>query len=219
MAAEYINRGMYDVVEVARLIGRSPDTVVSWTSSTRDRKALLVPEHKGGLFSFLDLVSLDITSRLRRRRVPLREISRAARYLAMELRTHRPLAHADLATAGAAVFARLRLEESGESEWVDAGQWGQRAFQSMLRSELVPFEYGPDRMATRWRPIARVNIDPAIQAGAPCVDRTRVPTRVLWELRQAGEDTHDLAAEYDLPLEDVLAAIEWEQKLERPLAA
>jgi uncharacterized protein (DUF433 family) len=89
----------------------------------------------------------------------------------------------------------------------------------MLRKELRPFKYGPDDMVQRWNPRQRIALDPAIQAGAPCVQHTRVPTHTLWELRQEGEDVHDIADDYDLPLKDVLAAIEWEEHLELPLAA
>ena len=252
MAVEYLNRGMYDIVEVARLIGRSPDTIARWTSQRGDRQPLLVPEHNKVLFSFVDLVSLDIASHLRRRGATLVTIDRASRFLAAALHTRWPLAHAKLATAGAGIFAELAqsggfelplarvpvlkteagvhrptvrvddepdAEDELDLEWFDAGQWGQRAFQKMLRKELRPFEYGSDDMVLRWKPRPRIALDPAIQAGAPCVQHTRVPTHLLWELRRAGEDIHDIAGDYDLPQEDVLAAIEWEEHLERAVAA
>jgi uncharacterized protein (DUF433 family) len=89
----------------------------------------------------------------------------------------------------------------------------------MLRDDLRPFEYGADHLARRWVPRRHIALDPAIQAGAPCVENTRVPTRVLWELRQVGEDVYDLADDYELPVEDVRAAIEWERKLQQQVAA
>lgn len=209
----YLNRGMYDQVDVARLIGRTPVTVGRWTQPTTRRQALLEPQLGAHLFSFHDLISLDLVSRLSRRGVRLVHIGRMIRTLAQQLDTDRPLAHRDLpelATVGKSVFA-----DGGAGGWIDAGQWGQGAFQDMIRTELQPIEYDTDGMASRWRPHDRIALDPRVQAGAPCVDHTRVSTAHLAALHRAGEDVHDLASDYELDLDDVLAAVAFETGLDR----
>ncbi|MGK2955353.1 MAG: DUF433 domain-containing protein, partial [Solirubrobacterales bacterium] len=65
---------------------------------------------------------------------------------------------------------------------------------------------------TRWTPIDGVSIDPEVQAGAPCVKGTRIPTRVVAE-RAAVEHDDDIAFDLDLELSAVEAAVRFEELL------
>jgi uncharacterized protein (DUF433 family) len=212
----YLNRGMYDLVDVARLLARSPATVARWVEPKRNRPALLVPQLGEQLFSFHDLISLQVVSRLSARKVPLTDISTMIRGLEKQLNTDRPLAHErmpELATVGRRVF----VEE--DDEWIDAGQGGQRAFQELIVRDLRRLEYGADGMASVWHPHDRVTLNPRVQAGSPCIEHTRVGTAHLLALADAGEDVHDLAEDYEVDLDDVLAALDFERRLNSGLAA
>ncbi len=195
-----LGRGIYDLVEAARLIGRDPETVARWTRG----KQPIYPIARTRFLSFLDVVSLLVVSELVSRAVPRREIRAGAEYLAKTLNTDYPFAHEQLATAGAAFFGKV-------SDWVDVGKGGQGAFEPVVRDLLRPIEYGADRLAAIWRPRAGVWVNPAVQAGAPCVDGTRVPTRVIAALAEADEDPEDIAEDLHLTLSAVGAALEYER--------
>jgi uncharacterized protein (DUF433 family) len=91
----------------------------------------------------------------------------------------------------------------------------------MIRADLRRLEYGGDKMAALWRPHDRVTLNPRVQAGTPCIERTRVATSHLAALAKAGEDVQDIASDYELDLDDVLNALDWERGLDArsPLAA
>ncbi len=151
------------------------------------------------ILNFLDLISLLVISELVRRRVPKPEIIRGGEYLSRQLDTRYPFAHKDIATAGASLFGKF-------GDWVG----GKLAFQDAIREYLKPISYGGDDLASAWRPRPRILVNPAIQAGAPCIEGTRVPTLLLAELAESPEDYQQIAGDYRLTVEDVQAAVEYE---------
>jgi uncharacterized protein (DUF433 family) len=68
----------------------------------------------------------------------------------------------------------------------------------------------------RWRPTAGVVLDPRIQAGAPCVAGTRVPTVTISTLL-LDQNPEDVAADFGISTEDVHAAAKFEERLARGL--
>ena len=66
------------------------------------------------------------------------------------------------------------------------GRGGQGSFPEVIEELLSPIEFGSDLHASIWRPAEGVWLNPKIQAGAPCVDGTRVPTRAIADLEAAG---------------------------------
>lgn len=191
--------GIYDLAEAARLVGRAADTIARWVRGAgalhrvRDAKIL----------NFLDLISLLVISELVRRRVPKPEIRRGGEYLSRQLDTKYPFAHKDIAAAGSAWFGKF-------GDGVDVGKGGQLAFQDAIREYLKPISYGSDDLASAWRPRPRILVNPAIQAGAPCIEGTRVPTLMIAELVESPEDYPQIAGDYRLTVEDVQAAVEYE---------
>ena len=206
-SASYVGRGIYDIKEVARLLRRSTDRVSGWACPSRGRPSLLTGE-LGGLFSFWDLISLRVIAELTRRKVRRADIARGAQYLANQLDTVRPFAHEGLATVGEGFFAEL------DGRWEDAGQRGQLAFQSMVKPLLDPIMFDDEHMAAIWRPHEGVWINPAVQAGAPCVEGTRVPTYLL--ARQTGPGERGITEacdDYRLTARQVCAARQYEAAL------
>ena len=207
---KYLNCGMYDVVEAAHLVQAAPARLVRWASPTKSRKALVSPS-LGTLYSFHDLISLLVVRELTNRKVRLDTIADGIQTLARELQTDHPLAHRDLATVGQSFFARL----IGETEWLDVGKGGQPAFATLILPDLRRIDYGPDSLASIWRPVDRVWLNPRVQAGASCIDQTRIPTATIFQIIEKGDDPRDVAGDYDLPLNDVKAAYEFERSLEQ----
>lgn len=212
LSAAVIGRGIYDPSEVARLARVHPTTLVRWTKGQHP----LVSPAFDRFFDFEDLVSLLVISELHRRKVPTAEIRIGVEKLANELGVDRPLAHIDaanrIATVGKSFFAHL-------GEWVDAGKGLQGVFQPFIEPVLKPLEYDTSGMANLWRPIEQVTATPVVQAGTPCVEKTRVPTSTLAGLVKAGEDKEDIAYDLDLLVEEVEAALRFEAALDhRPRA-
>ena len=203
-----IARGIYDGVEVARLIRRDPSAVAGWTTSRRNSPAIVEPD-LADLFSFVSLVSLHVVSELRRRGVKRKDIYQGGRYLAQRLGTSHPFAHEGLATVGHGFFAEV-------GPWLDVGSGGQQAFQGVIEPLLRPirFERG---LASSWRPADGVLLDPRVQAGSPCIEGTRVPTAVVRALveRQGLERVLD---DLRLTREEAGAAVAYETYLDQRAA-
>jgi uncharacterized protein (DUF433 family) len=204
-----LGRGIYDLAEVARLVRRSADEVAGWAVATEDRDALLFPR-QDRLLSFYDLVTAHVVAEFRGRGVPLFKLRDARHMLARHFELDWPLAHAAglrrLASSGSDVYVLLE-------EWVDAGRGGQRAFQEIVGPLLRHLDFDAESMATTWRPVRGVLLDPAVQAGAPCLEGTRIATELVAELVEAGEDVEDVADDYGVDPALVRAAVEFEHGL------
>ena len=212
-SGSYLGRGIYDVAEVARLLRRTRPRVEGWTRSGPGARPLLTGE-LAGLFSFWDLMSLRVIAELLDRGVKRDHIRTGAAYLAQRLETGRPFAHKSLATMGAGFFAEV---EPGIG-WENVGQAGQLAFQDVVVPLLEPIEYDDADMAAIWRPRSGVWINPAVQAGVPCVDGTRVPTGLIARLLATDDEPTednlaDVSGDYRLSVAQVRAALDFEQSL------
>ncbi len=212
MTEALIGRGIYDPSEVARLARVHPETLARWTKS---KKPLVAPSFDR-FFDFEDLVRLLIVAELHRRNVPTVEIRTGIEKLGKELGVDRPLAHIEardrIATVGRSFFANL-------GEWYDVGKGLQGVFEPVIAPVLRPIEYATSGMANLWRPLERVTATPVVQAGTPCVEKTRVPTSTLAGLAKVGEDLEDIAYDLDLLVEEVEAALKFEAALDAPLLA
>ena len=209
--ARYLGRGIYDLAEVARLLRRGRSQIEGWTRDSWTRPSLLIGE-LGAFFSFWDLISLRVVAELFVRRVPRAQIAIGARHLATRLGTNRPFAHEHLATVGSGFFAEIG------GTWEDAGLSGQQAFSHMVEPLLKPLVFNDDHMAAIWRPAEGVWVNPAVQAGAPCIDGTRVPTRLVAGLTrndEGKESEHlaDVCDDYRLTPEQVQQAVDYELQL------
>lgn len=209
-AVSYLGRGIYDVAEVARLIRKTRGRVEGWTRSRSSRPPLLTGE-LAGLFSFWDLISLRVIGELIDRGVPRDDIATGAEHLARSLGTDRPFAHEKLATVGAGFFADIT------DGWEDAGLGGQLAFQSTIKPLLEPITFNEASMAMIWRPSPGVWINPEVQAGAPCVDGTRIPTSQIAGLLDidnlVDKDINLACDDYRVTSEQVQAALDYELSL------
>ena len=194
-----LGRGIYDIAEAARIVRRHPETVARWTRSEHP----LHPIDHDRIISFLDLISLWVISELIRRGVSRREVRAGGAYIARKVGTDYPYAHRDLATVGAGFFGNLEA-------WVDVGKGGQGSFPLVIEGLLDPIEFGADRHASIWRPRNGVWLNPDVQAGAPCIDGTRVPTKVVADLEAAGEHLDNIANDLNLDVTQVSAALEYE---------
>ncbi len=155
------------------------------------------------IISFLDLISLWVISELISRGVSKREIRAGGEYVAQKVGTDYPFAHRNLATAGTGFFGKM-------TTWVELGKRGQGSFQAGIEGLLNPIEFGSDLHASIWRPANGVWINPEVQAGAPCIEGTRVPTKDVADLEAVGEHLECIADDLNLNIAQVRAALRYE---------
>jgi uncharacterized protein (DUF433 family) len=204
-----LNAGIYDLAEVARLVRLRQDTVARWMTGRQKRPPLLKIVNPP-FFTFHDLISLYVIGELHRRGVSVADIQKGGVWLSKVLGTDRPFAHKRLATVGRGFFADALFK----GEWLDVGQGGQSAFPEIIEPILRPITFGSsDGMAQKWVPHKGVSIDPRIQAGAPCVVGTRVPTSLVASLVAAGEPRKIVATDYQLTQRQISAAVDYEAEL------
>jgi uncharacterized protein (DUF433 family) len=205
-----LNSGIYDVHEVAHLLAVDAEQVVRWaTPDAAGRPAIVLPTH-GRSFSFVDLVTMSVVVELRSRGVADRAIRHGVAALQVEYHLEQPLAHRAVleavGTSGRSFVARL------SDGWVDIGEGRQGAFDEVIAIYFTALSYDALGVADSWHPSQHVSLDPRIQAGAPCISGTRIPTATIAALLES-ESADELATEYGLTVVQVEAAEAFEQRL------
>ena len=205
-----VNSGIYDAHEVAHLLAVDVEQVVRWsTPDAKGRPAIVAPS-QGRSFSFLDLVSLSVVATLRHRGIADRAIRSGVRALRQEHDLAQPLAHRavldTVGTSGTSFVAQL------PGGWYDVGAGTQGAFESVVRVYFSALTYDEIGVASAWRPFEHVTLDPRIQAGAPCVTGTRIPTATIARVLES-EPAEEIAQEYGITIDEVEAADKFEQQL------
>ena len=209
MATTMIGSGLYDATEVALLCGLAPDQVVRWSTATTHGEPP-VSASFDRLFSFADLVAFTVARQVRNNGVSDRHLRNGVAALRSAWGIDNPLASEQvidrLATSGDSFLAQI------DDDYEDIGRGGQGTFQEVIKVHLKRIQFDGTGRPTRWTPIDGVSIDPEVQAGAPCLKGTRIPTRVVAE-RAAVEHDDDVAFDLDLALSAIEAAVRFEELL------
>ena len=99
---------------------------------------------------------------------------------------------------------------------VAASSSGQLAF-DIMRKYLIPVSGltfdEETRMANSWEPVAGVILEPDVQFGSPCLKGTRIPTRTIAGMVEAGDAEDWVAKAYKISPIEVRAACDWESRL------
>jgi uncharacterized protein (DUF433 family) len=210
LMATMLGRGLYDAAEIGHLLGHDPEWVVRWSTPSVAGPAPVVPTFDR-LFSVADLVSFRVVAIVRANGISDRHLRHGVETLRSWTGRERPLAQqrvvTSLATSGNSFLSDLA---SGELE--DIGRGGQGVFQDVVRIHLTRITFAADGEAERWNPAEGVVIDPAIQAGAPCIIGTRVPTATVASLL-AEVDAEELALDFDVTVEAITLAERFEHRL------
>jgi uncharacterized protein (DUF433 family) len=215
--------GIYEISDAARIVqvgSRFPEHppypvnnrhIIRWV-----RKGLALPrlaDVPGGdlYISFEDLISMRVIALLRAVGVTWDKIYTAERWLREYTGVDRPFASQELWTAGPDIF----LDRKGAL--IAASMGGQYPFPALVERYLVPvagLTFSRLRLADSWMPKDHILLTPDVQFGAPCIRKTRIPTRTLWDMYKGGDSVPFIARVYRLDREQVEEAIEWENQLE-----
>lgn len=209
---------LYPVSEAARLSHIPVSTLKRWILGHRRRDSRGAPVFDPPVLradaagredlSWGDFIEALYLRAYRALQIPLPRMRKVIAELRDERGTPYPLATEELIVHGHDVFRRL----AGDLVRVPGGQgvMEETVLQSLRELHL---EFA-DGYAVSWRPSRSIRIDPLIAFGRPTIDRG-VPTRPIFESFTAGDSVSVLADAYEVPTDEVEAAIRFEQELRR----
>lgn len=214
MERQRLGTGIYDPPTAARLLfaGRmanetypvSSGTLIRWIRSGLATPELAEAPGRSLLLTFEDLVSLRVIAALRSYGVGWKAIWMAERWLRETTGHSRPFAREELWTATSDVLVRFRGMITA------ASKNGQLAM-DIVRDYLIPI-HGlafTDCVATQWRPVAGIVIDPRVQFGDPCIEGTRIPVRAVCASIEGGDPLEFVRQAYNLTTDAIDAALSW----------
>jgi len=173
-----------------------------------------IPESKGTLLSFTNLVEAHVLDAIRRDHgVQLKKVRDAIRYMQERMKVEHPLASQAMVTDGVDLFVRRY------AQLINVSKEGQLAMSEVLDAYLRRVEWDQAGFAIRLYPFTRkreldepkaIVIDPEVSFGKPVLVDTGIPTATVAERYKAGESVDELAEDYDLKRVQIEEAIRCE---------
>jgi len=218
---------VYAVLEAAGLLGLRADRARAWLDGYERQSAQCAPvirvEPTGeDVVTWGEFVELGYLREYRRKGVPLQRLRPVIDELRREFDTPYPLATAKPYILGKELVLDLQERNgipSAIAIVIRSGQQILLAHDAQRFFKKVEFEAPEEGDVRRLHPAglaSPVVIDPLVRFGRPSVQG--VATERLWELFDAGEPIEQIADGYEIPTEEIRAAIAYEEQL-RSLAA
>ena len=213
-------RAIYDVPEAARYLraamhghmvySASSATLIRWIRHGLASHDLMGLPGVDLLIAFEDLISMRVIAALRSAGIGWRAIGRGEQWLREETGAQRPFATEAIWAGQGQVFTKWT------EQLLSASRYGQMAFE-MLHQYLIPIhglKFGElSRVAVSWEPTEGVVLEPQIQFGAPCLKGTRIPTRTIAGMFEAGDSVEWIVEAFGISQTGVKAACDWESRL------
>ena len=224
MTREVSTLGAYTFADAARYVRAPVATVRAWFLGTKTgwgvfHPVLQMDDSRHRMLSFRNLVELHVLNSIRKRhRVTLYRVRIAIEILSESWKSEHPLAEQDILTDGYELFARVSGLLTNVSDHDK-----QIHLDKVLRAALQRIERHPAGEARKLFPFPTaevesaeprtIEINPSIQFGRPCLAGTGVPTEIVYQRHQGGDEADILADDYEIPLELIREAIRFEQDL------
>lgn len=187
--------GIYSFPAAAKLLSRrhpglSPARLRYWMRTGLTPATFGKASSGLDLLSFHDLVSLELVRRFREKGVSLQKVRKLEAELKLRYpRIDRPMAYNIFYTDGSAIWHRFNPDDDMVVVEIVGRRAQHYAWTPAIRSfaeeihyeheELALTEEHLPRMATAWDLSLWVEINPAIQFGAPIVKGTRIPVSAI----------------------------------------
>ena len=212
--------GIYDLPEVARYLKAAANgdrvyplssaKLISWIRRGIGSSGLIELSSAQLLIAFEDLVSMRVVAALRSAGVPWLEIDRTKQWLQEETGAQQPFATEHLWAGQGQIFV------DWTQRLLSASRHGQLALDA-LREYLIPIHglvfNEATHVATSWEPMDGILLEPQVQFGAPCIKGTRIPTRTIAGMVEAGDSVRWLMEAYEISRDEVQAACDWESRI------
>lgn len=214
--------GLYTVAEAAAYTGIPGREIRRWlfgyTTNGKHYNGLWRAELDGvaeNALSFHDLLEIRFVHAFRRHGVSLQAIRRASECARELFHQEYPFTCKRFQTDGRSIFATVH-EETLDETLLDLVRK-----QYVFKQVIAPFlyegiEYAEDGEAQRWFPVRRnrrVVLDPQRNFGKPMLTDTGVGVEAVLNAWHAeGKDAKRVAAMYEIPVNAVQAAIQFEHR-------
>lgn len=213
--------GIYGVPEAARYLTVTPPIADGikiesarlryWISGSLPILAGLDFPTRQRFISFRGLISMRLIAVLRSRGVSLDAIAATEEWLRTYLNVRWPFVSKPMWTYASDVYTTFG------QRLVAASRHGQEAM-DFIREWLTRVEldmvFDQNDVVSSWSPYKGIRLDPKLQFGAPCVDGTGIPTGAIWNKIKGGDRQEVVARLYDIDIDAVQRAIEWEKRLD-----
>jgi uncharacterized protein (DUF433 family) len=223
-----LDRELYDVPLAAEVL-RMPSSTLQWWLDGGKRngrlyESVIRPEPTGNkIVTWGELVEARYLLAYRRDLgVKLASLRKFIADVRQELGVPYPLAHERpwVGEGRQLMFSAQRSSELPEDLWA---MWGTESGQILLTApaesflERIEFEDGEAVRIHPAGPASPIIIDPKIRYGAASVHG--IPTEALAEQVRAGDPIEMVAEDFDLSLDDLIAALDYEKVSITPAAA
>ena len=218
------NIPIYPVVNAARYLRIPSGTLQAWlrgrTYTTKNgqqfsQSLIQRPSTEFSQLSFTNLVEAHVLRVIRQEHnIRLDRVRIALDYISKEFGTPHPLARVEFQTDGIDLFVNT-IEHL-----VNVSRAGQLAMKDVLKHLLTRIEWDERGIATSLFPIIHspkgedigklLHIDPRISFGRPTIAGTGIPTDVIADLYNAGDEIEAIADDYSCTAPQVYAAIWFE---------
>ncbi len=216
----------YAIPEAAHYLDVPKSTLRAWfkgqaythEGQRKQFRAVIRPADARNLvLSFTNLVEAYVLAAIRRKHhIGLPTIRRGLKFLTEKLGSSRPLLEQQFATKGDELYVEL-------GQVINISRDGQIEMADLIRAYLERVERDPAGVPIKLYPFMRsqppreqprtIVIDPQVSFGRPVIAGTGIPTAVLAEQFDAGNDVRDLAKEYGASEEAISDAIRCEFRL------
>jgi uncharacterized protein (DUF433 family) len=175
----------------------------------------VLPSDGMALLSYLQLVEVAFVATFRKLGVKLEALRRAHEYSVKTLHSEYPFAQLSFKTDGVHVFHTLAEYENGDfpdERLIATEIGGQLVRGPAVADRIEQFDY-EEGLALRWHPRGResvILVDPRIAFGAPIIGETGVPTWVVKDRVQAGEELEEIEEDFDLSRSQIEEALAFE---------
>jgi uncharacterized protein (DUF433 family) len=216
---ETLNRELYTVTEAARLLGIQPVKLRRWLDGfyvgDRFYEPVIRPERTGtNTVTWAEFVEAGFLNQYRTHKVTLQHMRPIIVRMREEFGVPYPLAHFKpiVDTASKELVLRLQEETGLDEDLVLVRPLGnQLQWAAPVLSFLRQVEFDTQGVAWRFRPLGKespVVIDPEVSFGIPQVRGVR--TESIEESFAETGDIKQVADEWQLTEDEVVAALQWE---------
>lgn len=216
---ELLDRPTYSIPQVDRVLALNPGTARRWIEGYKRGgkfyEPVIRPQRTGDeVVTWGEFVETRLLAEYRDKGIPLLRMRPAIEKLREAFDTRYPLAHARPYAAGKELVLAVQDEvQLAKALLLVVIRNGQYVLTEPASHFVDSVEFAPtdDAVVARVYPLSgdrRVVVDPLRQFGEPVV--RSVPTEIIAEQVRAGDRLEMIAELYELPLDDVEAAIRYE---------